>query len=68
MSRPDYCPCENETPDPCPACGATAEGNDPVRGVCQARFMGPPPRSLLDLVLVDRTTGEIVASQPVLNR
>lgn len=60
MPRPDYCPCENETPDPCP-CGATVSGNDPVRGVCQARKSGYPPGHGVRLVLVDKTTGEIVA-------
>jgi hypothetical protein len=38
MARPNYCPCVNGQPDPCPACGATISGNDPVRGFCQARF------------------------------
>lgn len=62
MTRPDYCPCENEKPDPCPACGATVEGNDPVRGVCQARSMSRPPEPLVRLVLIDKRTGDIVAS------
>lgn len=35
-SRFDECPCNEETPDPCPKCGATVSGNDPVHGVCQA--------------------------------
>ena len=35
--RPEYCPCHDETLDPCPACGATVSGKDAVRGVCQAR-------------------------------
>jgi hypothetical protein len=30
------CPCEDEKPDPCPKCGATVSGNDPVHGRCQA--------------------------------
>lgn len=30
------CPVYDETPDPCPRCGATVAGNDPVRGECQA--------------------------------
>lgn len=33
-----YCPCENDLPDPCPACGATVAGNDSVSGVCQAKY------------------------------
>jgi hypothetical protein len=59
--RPQYCPCKDDTPDPCPACGATIEGNDPVRGVCQARY-GYKPEPLVHLVLIDKETGEIVAS------
>lgn len=72
MPRPEYCviPDEGqpEWDQPCPGCGATQDGNDPVRGVCQARHNGPPPRSLLDFVLVDKRTGEVVASTPVLVR
>lgn len=60
--RPNYCPCQEETPDPCPACGATVSGDDRVRGVCQARFAGPPPKSLVQIVLLDKDTGEVVAS------
>lgn len=36
MSKWRDCPVENESPDPCPKCGATVGGNDPVNGVCQA--------------------------------
>jgi len=57
MTRPKYCPCENQI-DPCPACGATIEGNDPVRGVCQATH-GIEPSSLFELVeivLIDKYT------------
>ena len=61
MPRPYYCPCIEETPDPCPACGATVGGKDPVRGVCQARY-GVKPEPLVSLVLIDKETGEIVAS------
>lgn len=60
-NRPDYCPDLREDED-CPACGATASGNDPVRGICQARFIGPAPQPLLHLVLIDKRTGEVVAS------
>lgn len=60
MARPEYCPCEEETPDPCPACGATVAGDDPVRGICQARRLGPPPRPLVEFVLVDKATGEVI--------
>lgn len=54
MSRPEYCPVENETPDPCPACGATVEGHDKVRGVCQARN-GRQPAPLVEIILVRRS-------------
>lgn len=30
------CPCKDETPDPCPKCGATVKGDDLVNGICQA--------------------------------
>lgn len=59
--RPRYCPCRDESEDPCPACGATVSGNDPVRGVCQATH-GFEPEPLVSLVLIDKHTGEIVAS------
>ena len=59
MTRPDYCPDLAENDD-CPACGATVEGNDPVNGVCQARFSGPEPKPLVELILIDRRTGERV--------
>lgn len=52
--RPRYCPCRDETPDPCPACGATVDGNDAVRGVCQAWGGAPPSDYGLSLILVDR--------------
>jgi hypothetical protein len=56
--RPEYCPCQEETPDPCPACGATVSGDDPVNGVCQARQCRPPPDDYgLKLVLIDKATG-----------
>lgn len=65
MVRPEYCEAGSEGQDdyrnPCPACGATASGDDPVKGVCQARRNGPPPRRFLGLVLQDKDTGEIVA-------
>lgn len=61
MPRPDYCPCVSETPDPCPACGATVSGIDPVRGVCQARHNRTAPVPYLSLVLVHKDTNEIVA-------
>ena len=61
MPRIDFCPCEKEEPNPCPACGATVSGNDPVRGVCQARY-GFHRSPGVQLVLIDKKTGEIVAS------
>lgn len=54
-TRPEYCPCENEKPDPCPACGATV-----ANGVCRARHNGPKPEPLIRLVLTHRDTGEVV--------
>lgn len=59
---PMYCPCQDDEPATCPACGATVSGNDPFEGRCQARHQGPEPRALVNLVLIDKRTGEIVAS------
>lgn len=56
--HPRYCPVENEIPDPCPACGATVEGNDPVRGVCQARSMAGPPKPHIEVYVYDRFASE----------
>ncbi len=36
MSKFSDCPVNEESPDPCPKCGATVKGNDPVNGICQA--------------------------------
>ena len=62
--RPEYCMIPDEglpgCEGPCPGCGATLAGNDPVRGVCQARRDGRPPRPLVELVLIDKRTGKIV--------
>ncbi len=68
--RPEYCPdldADNLVfpvgpHRPCPACGATVSGRDPVRGVCQASRNGPRPRALVQIVLLDKDTGEVVAS------
>lgn len=57
---PKWCLAVDEE-TPC-ACGATKEGNDPVRGVCQARMNRPKPEPLVYLVLIDKRSGEIVAS------
>lgn len=57
--RPEYCLAEDED-IPC-ACGASKEGKDPVRGVCQARHCRPPPRPFLHLDLIDKDTGDVVA-------
>lgn len=59
--RPEYCPCENDMPDPCPACGATVEGNDPVYGICQARYPYGKPHPTVELVLIDKITGKILS-------
>lgn len=48
-----------ETGLPC-ACGATIEGNDPVRGCCQALNNRPKPEPYIRLVLTDKRTGEII--------
>lgn len=61
----DYCPCEDEKPDPCPACGATVSGKDKWGGRCQARH-GSKPKPSLFFVLEDKDTREVVASAPVL--
>jgi hypothetical protein len=61
----DYCPCEDEKPDPCPACGATVSGKDRWQGRCQARYGSKAPPSLF-FVLEDKETREVVASAPVL--
>lgn len=50
--RPKFCLAVDEA-TPC-ACGATNEGNDPVRGVCQARHPYPRPKPLVRMVLVNR--------------
>jgi hypothetical protein len=64
VNRPDYCMIPDEGQPgwegPCPGCGATVEGKDPVRGVCQARYNGPRPEPLIRVVLIDKRTGEIV--------
>lgn len=57
--RPEYCPCREETPDPCPACGATVSGKDAVRGVCQSRKGYHSPPSVI-LVLTDKITGRVI--------
>lgn len=56
--RPEYCEAVDED-TPC-ICGATKDGKDPVRGVCQARRMYPKPEPLVRLVLTHRDTGEII--------
>jgi hypothetical protein len=56
--RPDYCEAPPEEGGlPC-ICGATVEGKDPVRGVCQARHNGPKPEPLVRIILVHRDTGK----------
>lgn len=59
--RPEYCLCENESSDPCPACGATVAGNDAVNGICQARKLSAPPTNYgITFALVHRDTGEFL--------
>lgn len=55
--RPLYCEAPpEESGSPC-VCGATVEGKDPVRGICQARHRGPKPEPLVRLILVHRDMG-----------
>ena len=49
MNRPDYCPCTNEQPDPCPACGATV-----ANGTCRALYRQPPPSPAVTLTCIHR--------------
>lgn len=58
--RPEYCEAVDED-TPC-ICGATKEGKDPVRGFCQARRNYPRPVPLVQIILIDKRTGDIVAS------
>ena len=58
--RPLYCPCMEQTPDPCPACGATVSGMDQVHGGCQATGGAPPTDYGLRLIVIDRDTGMLV--------
>lgn len=60
--RPDYCLALDEQ-TPC-ACGATVEGKDPVRGVCQARYNWPKPEPLIQIVLIDKDRGMLYLSNP----
>lgn len=54
-----YCPCDNDAPDPCPACGATlAPQNKWPFGCCQ--LPAPPTDYGIRLILVDKRTGEPV--------
>jgi hypothetical protein len=66
MTRPDYCVADADDLSfpigphrPC-ACGATVSGKDPVRGMCQARYSGPPPEPLVRIVLIDKKTGLVI--------
>jgi len=53
--RPDYCPDDLKEGESCHACG------EPPDGVCRARYSGPAPRPLVELVLIDKRTGKVVA-------
>ncbi len=53
----DYCPCHNDAPDPCPACGATVEPQDRwPYGCCQ--LPSRPHDYGLRIILVDKHTGK----------
>lgn len=61
--RPDYCEADADDLSfpigphrPC-ICGATVDGKDRVRGICQAKHNGPKPEPLVRLVVVHRDTG-----------
>jgi hypothetical protein len=62
--RPDYCPDDLREDEICPACGASVEN----LLACNARFNGRRGRPLLEFVLVDKQTGEVIAKQTVLRR
>lgn len=62
----DYCPCRDDKDLSCPACGATIEGNDSVRGMCQARYPYMQRASILFVEIRNRKTGNVVSSWPVL--
>lgn len=55
--RPDYCPDDLKEDEICPACGADAAKSGDY---CRARYRGARPRPLIELVLIDRRTGEVV--------
>jgi len=50
-----YCPCDDDTPAVCPACGAGAPTGS---GVCQ--LPAAPEEPYLQIVLINKATGEIV--------
>lgn len=54
MRYPEYC--RAEPGEPCPDCDATEENGK----TCRARKAGPAPQRYLELVLIDRKSGEIV--------
>jgi hypothetical protein len=58
MARPEYCPCEDDSVDPCPACGATVKGDDKVHGMCQAKHQRAPSSWVPQIILVDKKTGK----------
>ena len=60
---PEFCPCESESPEPCPACGATIDGKDPVRGICQAtRGKKPDTSHLPRFIVIEKNPGIKVRS------
>ncbi len=56
MERPLYCP-DLKDDETCPACGAS-----PERGVCRAINSGPPPKPLVEVILIDKRTGKPVGA------
>lgn len=56
---PTHCPCDDDKPEMCPACGATVSGKDKWRGRCQALHPKRRPDDLR-IILTDARTGEPV--------
>lgn len=54
---PDYCPDDLTEDEDCWACGASPLPNV-EHNVCLARNPGPCPQPLVQIVLIDRNTGE----------
>ena len=51
---PDYCPDDLDPNKDCPACG------EPPNGICKAKHNRPRHKPLVEIVLTDKKTGEII--------